>query len=150
MERERPWCARCHNRTVLTSARRQLSTIAAPKAACRLTTNYCRSAVRCAENPVANTTVRQTGVYGQGAGYCDYRGPSGTNRFPTPRQFVMFSLCPKFSTSLNEPVGKDVILDRPKIDRLDRSMGQGWEHASPSVQSLCLCILLERPIGNRF
>ncbi len=30
-----------------------------------LSTNYCRSAVRCVENPVVNTTVRKTGDFGR-------------------------------------------------------------------------------------
>ena len=34
------------------------------EAAHRLTSNHCRSAVRYVENPVANTTMRQTGVFG--------------------------------------------------------------------------------------
>jgi hypothetical protein len=69
---------------------------AAPKAEGPLSTNYRRSAAGCAKNPVSITTVRQTGDSGQDVRHCDYRGSSGTYRFPTPRQFVMFSLCSEF------------------------------------------------------
>jgi len=39
-------------------------------------TNYCRSAVRCVENPVVNTTVRKTGDFG--------RQPLDRRKIPSP------------------------------------------------------------------
>jgi hypothetical protein len=58
MVRRRPFTIICGRRRGAMSA--LASTL--PKADCPLTTNYCRSEVRCVENPVANMTVRQTGV----------------------------------------------------------------------------------------